>query len=234
MVLITGGSKGIGEGIVRDFAARGWSAHFTYHNSHEKAECLEREFSNVYAHHADVTDYQTAKAIVKEVTNQHGKIDCLINNAGITKDKTIGFMNESNWRDVIETNLTGNFNYSKFVSKQMMKQKSGSIINIASISGMIGIPGQANYSASKAGIITLTRTMAKELGPFNIKVNVVSPGFIETSMTEGVNYQDMLEGAPLKRVGQIGDITGVVHFLTSSEADYITGQNFVVDGGLSI
>lgn len=234
MALITGGSKGIGEGIVRDFAARGWIVHFTYHSSHEKAASLESEYSNVFSHQADVTDYQTAKTIVKTVINQHGKIDCLINNAGITKDKTIGFMNESNWRDVIETNLTGNFNYSKFVSKEMMKQKSGSIINIASISGIIGIPGQSNYAASKAGIITMTRTIAKELGPFNIKVNVVSPGFIETAMTDGVNYQDMIERSPLKRVGQIDDISGVVHFLTTPEANYITGQNLIVDGGLSI
>lgn len=234
VVLITGGSQGIGEAIVRDFSSRGWIVYFTYNKSHEKANKIKEENPNVYSFQADVSNYDLAKSIVNEICEKHGKIDCLINNAGITKDKTISFMNQTNWSTVIQTNLNGTFNYSKFVLKEMCKLQSGVIINISSISGVIGMPGQSNYSASKAGIISLTRTLAKEVGTYGVRVNAISPGFIETDMTGNINQDSILPNISLGRFGETKDITSVIRFLSSDESSYITGQNLIVDGGLSI
>ncbi|MFE3575520.1 3-oxoacyl-ACP reductase FabG [Lysinibacillus sp. NPDC059133] len=234
VVLITGGSQGIGEAIVKNFSSRGWIVYFTYNKSKVKAMKIEEENNNVYSFQADVSDYELAKNIIKTICEKHGKIDCLINNAGITKDKTISFMDQKSWNSVIETNLNGTFNYSKFALKEMCKRKSGVVINISSISGVIGIPGQTNYSASKAGIISLTRTLAKEVGAYGVRVNVISPGFINTEMTENINKEKFLPNITLGRFGETKDITGVIRFLSSDESLYITGQNLIVDGGLSI
>ncbi|KMJ56148.1 hypothetical protein AB685_23520 [Bacillus sp. LL01] len=234
VALITGGSKGIGEGIVKDLASRGWIVYFTYSTSNIQAIEIQKEHPNTFCYQADVGDYQLAKKLVKEIINKHGKIDCLVNNAGITKDKTIGFMSEANWRSVIDTNLTGTFNYCKFVAKEMIKIKKGVIINISSVSGIIGLPGQTNYSASKAGVISLTKALAKEVGPFGVRVNTISPGFIHTPMTESLDTDRIVQNISLKRMGELEDITGLVHFLTTKDSAYITGHNFVVDGGLAI
>lgn len=234
VALVTGGSKGIGEAIVKDLSSRGWIVYFTYSKSQEKANEIRDQFPSAFPTQADVSDYTLAKGLVAKIIDQHGKIDCLINNAGITRDKTISFMNESNWKSVIDTNLNGTFNYCKFAVKEMAKKKNGVIINISSVSGVMGMPGQTNYSASKAGIIALTKSLAKEVGHFGIRVNAISPGFIQTEMTDNLDIQKITKNIPLKRMGETKDLTGLVNFLISDESAYITGHNFIVDGGLSV
>jgi 3-oxoacyl-[acyl-carrier protein] reductase len=192
--------------------------------------------SKAVAIQADSAKFEDAQRVVDEVLKNFGKIDILINNAGITRDNLLLRMSEEDWDEVIETNLKGVFNFTKAVIKHMISQRSGKIINIASVVGLIGNPGQANYAASKAGIIGFTKALAKEVASRNIQVNVVAPGYVETEMTEKLSEEQkkrLFELIPAKRIAKPEEIAYVVKFLASPEADYITGQVIVVDGGLT-
>jgi 3-oxoacyl-[acyl-carrier protein] reductase len=192
--------------------------------------------SKAVAIQADSAKFEDAQRVVDEVLKNFGKIDILINNAGITRDNLLLRMSEQDWDEVIETNLKGVFNFTKAVIKHMISQRSGKIINIASVVGLIGNPGQANYAASKAGIIGFTKALAKEVASRNIQVNVVAPGYVETEMTEKLSEEQkkrLFELIPAKRIAKPEEIAYVVKFLASPEADYITGQVIVVDGGLT-
>ncbi len=240
VAIVTGGSRGIGRAIARVLALSGCSVVITYKSSSQQAQEVVDEISKfdskAMAIQADSAKFEDAQRVVDEVLKNFGKIDILINNAGITRDNLILRMSESDWDDVIETNLKGVFNFTKAVIKHMISQRYGKIINIASVVGLIGNPGQTNYAASKAGIIGFTKALAKEVASRNIQVNVVAPGYVETEMTEKLNEEQkkrLFEMIPAKRIAKPEEIAYVVKFLASPEADYITGQVIVVDGGLT-
>ncbi|MFQ6874583.1 MAG: SDR family oxidoreductase, partial [Coprobacillus cateniformis] len=184
---------------------------------------------------ADVSHFEEMDAMMKAVNENYGRIDVLVNNSGITKDNLLLKMNTETFMDVIDVNLKGTFHSIKAVSRIMMKQRSGVIINMASVIGLIGNPGQANYAASKAGVIALTKTVAKELAPRHIRVNAIAPGFIETDMTDVLNEtmkENILKNIPLQAMGEAEDVANLAYFLASSDAKYITGQVINVDGGM--
>ncbi len=239
VAIITGGSRGIGRAIAKVLASAGCSVVITYKSSSQQAQEVIDEISKIskaMAIQADSSKFEDAQRVVDEVLKNFGKIDILVNNAGITRDNLLLRMSENEWDDVIETNLKGVFNFTKAVIKHMISQRSGKIINIASVVGLIGNPGQANYAASKAGIIGFTKALAKEVASRNIQVNVVAPGYVETEMTEKLSDEQkkkLFEMIPVKRVAKPEEIAYVVKFLASSESDYITGQVIVVDGGLT-
>ncbi|CUS83345.1 3-oxoacyl-[acyl-carrier-protein] reductase [Candidatus Kryptobacter tengchongensis] len=239
VAIVTGGSRGIGRAIAKILASAGCDVVITYKSSAQQAQEVVSEISKsskAMAIQADSSKFEDAQRVVDEVLKNFGKIDILINNAGITKDNLLLRMSESEWDDVIETNLKGVFNFTKAVIKHMISQRSGKIINIASVVGLIGNPGQANYAASKAGIIGFTKALAKEVASRNIQVNVVAPGYVETEMTEKLNEEQkkrLFEMIPAKRIAKPEEIAYVVKFLASPESDYITGQVIVVDGGLT-
>lgn len=225
-VLITGGSRGIGKGLVDAFLAEGYCVLATCRDKNKvksNSEQLIYESLDI----SDVKSVNEFKVIVDEFAP-----NILINNAGITKDNLFLRMSDEEWLDVINTNLTGTFRVTKLVAKIMLKARWGRIINISSISGIMGNQGQTNYSASKAGMDGFTRSLAKELGARNITVNSISPGFIETDMTQGLIDEELLKKIPLARAGNVSDIAGLALFLASEKANYITGQTLVVDGGL--
>ena len=238
VVLITGATRGIGKGIAEVFAAQGAEVAFTYAGSVEKAKELETalgEITKVKAYQSDASDYDAAQKLVEDVISEFGKIDILINNAGITKDNLMLRMSKEDWDKVINVNLDSVFNLTKAVVKPMMKAKAGSIINMTSIVGIKGNAGQANYSASKAGVIGFTKSIALELGSRNIRCNAVAPGFIETEMTAALDektVQSWRDGIPLKRGGQPEDVANVCVFLASEMSSYVTGQVLNVDGGM--
>lgn len=237
--LITGGSRGIGEGIVRMYAAQGADVAFTYLSSDERAKALENELTDLgvkaLAIKSDAADFKQAELLTEEVVKAFGKIDILINNAGITKDTLMLRMTEEQWDEVIRVNLKSVFNLTKHVLKPMLKSKSGSIINIGSVVGVFGNAGQANYAASKAGIIGFSKSIAKEVGSRNIRCNVLAPGFIATDMTHALTeeqkkiYEDAI---PLKRLGSTDDIANACVFLGSDMSTYITAQVISVCGGM--
>ncbi|HRE40935.1 MAG TPA: 3-oxoacyl-[acyl-carrier-protein] reductase [Ignavibacteria bacterium] len=232
VVLITGGSRGIGKSIAEDFRNEGANVIITYKNS-VNAEHFDS--LGILHRMCDVADMKSVNSLVEEINKQFGKIDILINNAGITKDGLLMRMSEEDWDLVIDTNLKGVFNFIKAVSRPMMGKRYGKIVNITSISGIIGNAGQANYSASKAGVIGLTKSVAKELASRNINVNAVAPGFIETEMTDKLSddvKQNYLSNIPLKRFATPGEVSALVKFLSSDNASYITGQTICIDGGL--
>jgi len=238
VVLVTGAARGIGREIAASFAKEGcdiaaWDINMQ--ETDELARTVEGCGRIFMAQEVDVTDAAKVSEAVNKILDKLGKVDILVNNAGITKDNLLLRMSEAEWDAVIDVNLKGTFNCIKAASKLMIKQRSGKIINIASIIGIIGNAGQANYSASKAGIIALTKTMAKELACRNINVNAVAPGFIQTEMTaklpEDVK-QKMLEAIPLSKFGTPKDVAALCVFLASEEANYITGQTVVIDGGM--
>ena len=240
VVLITGGSRGIGKAIAKKFAKAGYNIVINYTSeSFEfekfKEEIVENENINILFIKTDVTKYNECEKMVKEVINKFGKIDVLINNAGITKDGLLMRMKEEDFDKVIEVNLKGTFNVTKNVIPYMMKQRYGKIVNISSVVGIGGNAGQANYAASKAGIIGFTKSVAKELASRNILANCVAPGFIKTDMTnilsdtvkENINKQ-----IPLNKMGEANEVANAVYFLASDENTYITGQVLNVDGGM--
>ena len=237
--LVTGSSRGIGREIALELGRRGVHVAVNYAGSEAKAEAVVQELQSFGVKamkvQANVSDEQDVKAMIKEVTTTLGSIDILVNNAGITRDNLLMRMKVDDFDDVIETNLKGAFLCTKTVTRQMMKQRSGKIINIASIVGVSGNAGQANYVAAKAGLIGLTKSTAKELASRNIYVNAVAPGFITTDMTEVLTEEQkatMLESIPLGKLGEPEDVANVVCFLASDDAKYITGQTIHVDGGM--
>jgi len=239
VAIVTGGSRGIGRAIAKVLGSAGCSVVITYKSSAQQAQEVVDEISKnskAMAIQADSSKFEDAQRVVDKVLKNFGKIDILVNNAGITKDNLLLRMSESEWDDVIETNLKGVFNFTKAVIKHMISQRSGKIINIASVVGLIGNPGQANYAASKAGIIGFTKALAKEVASRNIQVNVVAPGYVETELTGKLSDEQkkrLFEMIPAKRIAKPEEIAYVVKFLASSESDYITGQVIVVDGGLT-
>ena len=225
-VLITGANRGIGKGIAQSLLSSGFQILATS----RKIENFDFNHENLTKASLDIGDTNAIAEFQKVVEEFNPSI--LINNAGITKDNLFLRMTEDDWNEVINTNLTGVFRVTKLVAKGMLKQRWGRVINISSIAGIMGNPGQTNYSASKAAVDAFTRSLAKELGSRNITVNSIAPGFIETDMTEGILDKSIIDKIPLKRAGTVEDITSLVNFLCSDESNYITGQTLVVDGGL--
>ena len=239
VALVTGGTRGIGRAIVLKLASAGASIAFTGQRESDALRQTESEVANLgvkcKAYISNASDYTLTQELVSEVHKEFGKIDILVNNAGITKDTLLMRMSEEQWDDVINVNLKSTFNFTKAVVPIMARQRQGSIVNISSIVGLNGNPGQANYSASKAGIIGLTKSVAKEMGARNIRVNAVAPGFIATEMTDALPQEVKDEYAKrisLRRLGQGEDIANVVLFLASDLAGYVTGAVITVDGGM--
>lgn len=239
VALVTGASRGIGREIAYELAREGASVAVNYAGSEAKALELVNEIKamgrEAFAIQSDVSNSDTVNGMVKETVERFGKLDILVNNAGITKDNLLMRMKESEWDDVININLKGVFLCTKAVTRQMMKQRSGRIINISSIVGVSGNAGQANYVAAKSGVIGLTKTAAKELSSRGITVNAIAPGFITTDMTDKLNEEvkaEMLKQIPLARFGEPKDIARAVVFLASEDSIYITGQTLHIDGGM--
>jgi 3-oxoacyl-[acyl-carrier protein] reductase len=245
--IVTGGTRGIGRAVVKELASKSCcgvlfsDVAFIYNSCDECADELQQEVNNpltkILAFKADATSLEQAEATVNEAIEKLGGVDILINNAGITRDNLLLRMTEKDFDDVINANLKSVFNYTKAVIKHMIKQRYGRIVNISSVVGIIGNPGQANYAASKAGVIGFTKSMARELASRNITVNAVAPGYIETDMTSKLSEEQrkkLTDLIPMGRMGKPEDIAKVVGFLCSPEADYITGQVIAVDGGMTM
>ncbi|MGI6678490.1 MAG: 3-oxoacyl-[acyl-carrier-protein] reductase [Dehalobacterium sp.] len=242
VALVTGGSQGIGKAVVGELARRGCHVGVNYVDfgqNREQAEALVKELQaagrQAMALQGNVADAAEVDKMVQELSQHFGRIDILVNNAGITKDNLIMRMKESDWDDVINVNLKGTYNCCKSVVKLMVKQKYGKIVNVASVVALMGNAGQANYAASKAGVMGLTKSLARELASRNINVNAVAPGFIATAMTDSLTEkarEGLINQIPLQRLGTADDVARVVAFLVSENADYITGQTIPVDGGM--
>lgn len=237
VALITGGSRGIGKACAKELAKAGFDVAIIYAGNEAAANetVSELKAMNVEAeaYKCDVSDAESVNECVSKVMEKFGRIDVLVNNAGITRDNLMLRMNHDDWNAVINTNLTGAFNMTKPIVKIMMKQRSGCIVNMSSIVGVMGNAGQANYSAAKAGLIGFTKSLAKELGSRNIRVNAIAPGFIKTDMTKGLDIDSFAEHIPLKRLGEAEDIAVTVKFL-AVDGKYVTGQVIGVDGGLVV
>ncbi len=237
LALVTGGSRGIGKACAMELAKAGYDVVINYAGNVDAANKTVEEIKALgvdsAAYKFDVSNAEQVNAGIAEIVEKFGRIDVLVNNAGITRDGLFMRMSEENWNAVINTNLSSAFYVSQPVVKVMMKQRSGAIVNMASVVGVSGNAGQANYSAAKAGLIGLTKTLAKELGSRGIRVNAVAPGFINTDMTKDLDTSKFLDFIPLKRLGEPSDIAKTVKFL-AADADYITGQVIEVDGGLII
>ncbi len=241
VAIVTGGSRGIGKAIVDAYAAAGATVAFTYLSSRERAEAIAAEWKekgrNVIACYSDASSYVHAESLVPSVLEQFGRIDILVNNAGITNDTLLLRMDEEQWDSVIDTNLKSVFNMTKQCIKVMLRQKSGSLIHLSSVVGVFGNAGQANYAASKAGIIGFSKAVAKEIGSRNIRSNVIAPGFIESDMTGELDdntRKAFLFNVPLNRFGQADDVAKLAVFLASDQSTYITGQTISICGGLNM
>lgn len=239
--VVTGASRGIGRAIALELAAQNAFVVINYNGSQERAEKVKEEIESrggkAVTRQCDVSDYALCEEFICDVIKEYGKIDILVNNAGITRDGLLMKMSEEAFDDVIRTNLKGTFNTIRFVSRQMLKQRSGSIINMSSVVGLVGNAGQVNYSASKAGVIGITKSTAKELASRGITVNAIAPGFIETEMTEVLSdkvKEAAISQIPMGTFGKPEDIAKTVAFLASDAARYITGQVIQVDGGMAI
>lgn len=239
VALITGASRGIGRAIATRFAQEGASVAFTYLSSVEKGQALEAELAafgiKAKGYRSDASDFQAADQLITDVVADFGKLDIVVNNAGITRDGLLMRMTEDQWDEVLRVNLKSVFNLTKAATKPMMRAKSGSIINLTSVVGIRGNAGQANYAASKAGIIGFTKSVALELGSRNIRSNAIAPGFIETEMTHGLDekaLESWKSSIPLKRGGQPEEVADACVFLASDLSRYITGQVLQVDGGM--
>lgn len=237
--LITGGSRGIGRAIAIHLAMEGYSVAVNYAGSEDKAkkvvETIMSTGGRAIAVQGDVSRSEDVESMLKAVLDTFGRLDVLVNNAGITRDNLLMRLKEEDWDSVLDTNLKGVYLCCKGVAKVMMKQRYGRIINITSVVGQMGNPGQANYSAAKAGVIGLTKSLAKELASRNITVNAVAPGYIQTDMTDKLSAdirESLAQSIPLGRLGQPEDVAKAVAFLASPNADYITGQTINVDGGM--
>ncbi len=241
IALVTGAGRGIGRAIAVSLAEAGMHVIVNYNSSEAGAAAAVKEITeaggSASTYQCDVSDYEDSKKMIDEVVKEYGRIDVLVNNAGITKDNIIMRMSEEDFDDVLRVNLKSAFNTTKHLSRYLLKQRSGRIINISSVSGVLGNAGQANYSASKAGIIGLTKSTARELAPRGVTCNAVAPGFIDTDMTMAMNdaaKNTMVSQIPLGRIGEASDVAYLVAFLASEQAGYITGQVFSVDGGMAI
>lgn len=240
-VLISGATRGIGRAIAVELAGEGANISFNFLKSGREAAELENEIKNLGVNaksfQADIKDFQAVRSWVDQTKELFGRIDIVINNAGVIKDKALALMESDDWREVLNTNLEGTFNLTRAAIVTLMKQKSGVIINITSVSGIVGLPRQTNYSASKAGVIGFTKSLAKEVAPYNIRVNAVAPGFVETDMLKVLTeeYKDqILKQIPLSRLGKPQEVAKMVKFLVSDNAAYITGQTIAIDGGMSM
>ena len=241
IAVVTGASRGIGKAIAMKFAQLGATVVINYNGSAQKAEEVKQSIiadgGRAVIKQCNVADYDACEAFIKEVIDQFGRIDILVNNAGITKDGLIMRMSEEDFTNVVDVNLKGTFHCIRFASRQMMKQRSGRIINMSSVVGISGNAGQINYAASKACVIGMTKSAAKELASRGITVNAIAPGYIETDMTNVLSdkvKEETMKQIPLGRLGQTGDIAAAAAFLASDEAGYITGQVLAVDGGMAI
>lgn len=241
VAIITGASRGIGKGIAQVFVAHGATVAFTYVSSDEKARALETELSSqggqARGFKSNAAEFDASQKLVDEVMEAFGRVDILVNNAGITRDTLLMRMSEEQWDEVMTVNLKSAFNLTKAVLRPMLKARSGSIINMSSVVGVHGNAGQANYAASKAGLLGFTKSVAAELGSRNIRCNAIAPGFIETEMTAALDekvVQEWRDGIPLKRGGTTEDVANVTLFLASDMSAYITGQVLSVDGGMQM
>ena len=239
VAIVTGGSRGIGKAIVLELIHTGAKVVFTYLKSDEAArktlDEIEKTGGVAEAIKSDSRDYNQARAVIETTLGKFGRLDILVNNAGIIKDKALMLMEPAEWKEVIDTNLNGYFNMAKASIITMMKAKTGNIINISSVAGVVGTARQANYSAAKAGIIGFTKALAKEVASYNIRVNAVAPGYIETDMTKDLKHKEALvKLIPFGKFGRPEDVAKVVAFLAGDRSGYITGQVIKVDGGLAI
>jgi 3-oxoacyl-[acyl-carrier protein] reductase len=241
VAIVTGGTRGIGRAIVLAICKEGADCAFTYVQNRTAAESLAEEVHRIGRKalpvKVDARNYEGAKTLVEAVKKEFGRLDMLINNAGITRDKSLMMMNSDDWSEVIDTNLTGVFNTSRACIITFLKQKSGTIVNISSVSGIHPLPGQTNYAAAKAGVIGFTKSLAKEVALYNVRVNAVAPGFIDTEMTSEFGEKEkkkFLNMIPLQRFGTPEEVAQAVLFLLSEDSQYITGQTLQLDGGLGI
>ncbi len=241
IALVTGASRGIGQAIAKALSVEDTTVIVNYNGSKDKADetvaDIQKAGGQAEAVCCNVSDFNACKEMIDYIIGKYGRIDILVNNAGITRDNLLMKMSEEDFDNVISVNLKGAFNTIRHMSKYFLKQKSGKIINISSVSGIMGNAGQANYSASKAGIIGLTKSTARELASRGINCNAIAPGFVDTDMTMAMNEQtkkSFVEQIPLKRMGSVDDIANLAVFLASDKSDYITGQVFAVDGGMTI
>ena len=241
VAIVSGGSRGIGRAIVLELARGGMDVAFNFSQNKDAALRTEEEAMafgvKAKTSQVDIRDFSAVHEWVNKVKESFGGLDVIVNNAGIINDKALMMMVKEDWQNVIDTNLGGTFNLAHAGIIGFMKQGSGSVVNITSVSGVIGMPKQTNYSASKAGIIGFTKSLAKEVAKFNVRVNAVAPGFIETDMVKGLRDEykaKVVEQIPLKRLGKAEEVAKVVSFLVSEAARYITGQTIIIDGGLSL